>query len=365
MRKSTLTAFIVLLLCVGSAWAQTARRKIIIDQDTFGSGGPNNEAILLALQAPNVDVLGITVESGDGWQDENLAHVLRMLELVKRTDVPVYRGSTYPLVNSMARTKRWEGLYGAIPYKGAWQETWPEYNSVDRTPYHGPTVVPPQAEGMPTLKPAEGSAADFMIRMVHKYPGQVTIMGLGPLTNIALAARLDDEFTSLAEELIFMGASFHPIPAHPDEFSAQEANTPSVNFNWRWDPEAAYITLHSAWKKIVVMPSDGTVDTKLTPELLKQATASQSLSAQYVGKYNMVNFPLWDEATVEVWLDPTIITKQQRLAMDVDLSSGASYGASLSWAAGHGPGLGEPDVDVIFGLDNDKLNALFAQLIAK
>ncbi len=131
MRKSTLTAFIVLLLCVGSAWAQTARRKIIIDQDTFGSGGPNNEAILLALQAPNVDVLGITVESGDGWQDENLAHVLRMLELVKRTDVPVYRGSTYPLVNSMARTKRWEGLYGAIPYKGAWQETWPEYNSVD------------------------------------------------------------------------------------------------------------------------------------------------------------------------------------------------------------------------------------------
>ena len=53
----------------------------------------------MALESPDVDVLGITVESGDAWQDEEVAHVLRMLELIGRTDVPVYRGATYPLVD--------------------------------------------------------------------------------------------------------------------------------------------------------------------------------------------------------------------------------------------------------------------------
>jgi inosine-uridine nucleoside N-ribohydrolase len=90
------------------------KRKVIIDQDTFGPGGSNLQSILLVLQSPEFEVLGITVESGDGWQKENLAHVLRMLELIGRTDVPVVPGATYPLVNSEESTRRWESRHGGV-----------------------------------------------------------------------------------------------------------------------------------------------------------------------------------------------------------------------------------------------------------
>lgn len=64
----------------------------------------------MVLQSPDVEVPGITVESGDGWQQENVAHTLRMLEIIGRTDVPVVPGSTFPLVNSVEATRRWEAL---------------------------------------------------------------------------------------------------------------------------------------------------------------------------------------------------------------------------------------------------------------
>lgn len=86
------------------------RRKVIIDQDAFGPGGPNLQPILMVLQSPEIEVLGITVESGDGWQKENVAHTLRMLELIGRPEIPVVPGATYPLLNTEEGTRRWEKL---------------------------------------------------------------------------------------------------------------------------------------------------------------------------------------------------------------------------------------------------------------
>jgi purine nucleosidase len=95
MNMRPLLTLILTLFLAGSAFGQPAstRRKVIIDQDTFGPGGSNLQAILMALQSPDVEVLGITVESGDGWRDENVAHLLRMLELIGRTDIKVYPGA--------------------------------------------------------------------------------------------------------------------------------------------------------------------------------------------------------------------------------------------------------------------------------
>ncbi|HEY1111283.1 MAG TPA: nucleoside hydrolase, partial [Opitutaceae bacterium] len=126
------------------------KRKVIIDQDAFGPGGSNLQSILMVLQAPDVEVLGITVVSGDGWVKENVSHVLRMLELIGRPEIPVVTGATYPLLNTQESTRRWEALYGKLPYKGAWMESWPDYNTVHRPPYHGPDVVPPSPLGAPS-----------------------------------------------------------------------------------------------------------------------------------------------------------------------------------------------------------------------
>src|SRR2546423_817051 len=81
------------------------RRKVIIDQDAFGQAGSNMQAILMLLQAKDVEVLGITIPSGDGWRDEEVNHTLRLLEVARRTEIPVYPGAVYPLVNTQARNK--------------------------------------------------------------------------------------------------------------------------------------------------------------------------------------------------------------------------------------------------------------------
>src|SRR5438309_11093395 len=98
-----------------------ARRKVIIDQDAFGPAGSNMQAILMLLQSKDVEVLGITIPSGDGWRDEEVSHTLRLLEIAQRAEIPVYPGAVFPLVNTQSRTKRWEALYGKLFYKGAWR----------------------------------------------------------------------------------------------------------------------------------------------------------------------------------------------------------------------------------------------------
>jgi inosine-uridine nucleoside N-ribohydrolase len=364
--RHRLWSVILLGLALGSASAVAGpRRKVIIDQDAFGPGGPNLQPILMVLQAPDVEVLGITIESGDGWQKENTAHTLRMLELVGRTDIPVVAGATFPLVNSEEETIRWEGLHGKLPYKGAWMREWPDYNTVNRTHYHAADVVPPLEEGEPTTKPPAETAASFIVRKVREFPGEVTILALGPFTNLALASRLDEGFAAQARELVFMGGSFNPRAPAVDEFSLQFIHNPRVEFNSRWDPEAARMLLHAGWKKITAVPTDATTRTKLTAGLVQRATSTTTPLAHYVAKYAQVGFPMWDEVAAAVFLDPGIAQHVAEVSMDVDVDHGANYGATLSWPAGKGPGLGEPVVTAVLDIDVPRLEALFVQLISR
>jgi len=275
-------------MCGGAVAADaTARRKVIIDQDAFGPAGSNMQAILMLLQSKDVEVLGITIPSGDGWRDEEVSHTLRLLEIAQRTDVPVYPGAVFPLVNTQARNKHWEALYGKLFYKGAWTEVWPTEGTVRRTPYHAdPYLVPPAAAGEPKIKPARESAASFLVRKVHEFPGQVSIVAAGPLTNLALASRLDPQFSSLAKELVFMGGSFKPTAA-TNEFAAEYANAPRREFNMRWDPEAASIVLHEPWKKITQVPIDPTTATFFKPEFINRLddiVEFQPLTREQIGE---------------------------------------------------------------------------------
>ncbi len=82
---------------LGSVFAGAQqRRKVIINQDCSGPGGSNMQTLLILIQSPQVEVLGITVVSGNQWRDEEVAHTLRLLEIIGRTDIPVMRGSSLP-----------------------------------------------------------------------------------------------------------------------------------------------------------------------------------------------------------------------------------------------------------------------------
>src|ERR1700691_4559124 len=85
--------FLVLASCLASA---QPRRKIIINEDCSGPGGSNMQTLLVLIQSPQVEVLGITVVSGDQWRDEEVAHTLRLLEIIGRTDIPVVPTAVFP-----------------------------------------------------------------------------------------------------------------------------------------------------------------------------------------------------------------------------------------------------------------------------
>jgi inosine-uridine nucleoside N-ribohydrolase len=224
-------------------------------------------------------------------------------------------------------------------------------------------VVPPLLEGDPATKPAAESAATFLVRKVREFPGEVSILALGPFTNLALAIRLDDTFAATAKEVVFMGGSFSPKPAN-NAFALEYLYTPRLEFNFRWDPEATSMMLHAPWRKIVQVPVDPTTATFFSPALLKRATAFASPLTAYVKKY-AEGFPMWDELAVAVWLQPAIITRQETMAVDADHGEGAGYGNTLSWAAGHGPGLGERDVTVVFEVDVPALERLTVEAFSK
>jgi inosine-uridine nucleoside N-ribohydrolase len=339
-----------------------ARRKVIIDQDAFGPAGSNMQAILMLMQAKDVQLLGITIPSGDGWRDEEVSHTLRLLEIAQRTEIPVYPGAVFPLLNTQAKTKRWEDLYGKLFYKGAWTESWPSEGAVRRTPYHAdPYLVPASPAGEPKIRAQHESAASFLIRAVHEFPGQVTIIAAGPLTNLALASRLDPQFAALAKELVFMGGSFNPMPAD-NPFAAEYVNATRREFNMRFDPEAASIVLREPWRKITEVPIDPTTRTFFKPEFIRDVATGQAPFDAYLGKFGQ-SYPMWDELAVAVWLDPSIISSSKKLLVDVDTSFTAGYGDTLSWAEGEGPGLGERPVTVVLDADVPKLERLVIGLL--
>jgi inosine-uridine nucleoside N-ribohydrolase len=355
---------LLLFLALATPAHAAERRKVIIDQDAFE--GPGLQPILMLLQDPSVEVLGITVVSGDGWQPEETAATLRMLELVGRTDVPVVAGATFPLVNSKERNRRREAQYGGLAYKGAWMDSWPAYNTMKRREPHTPEVVPPMAEGMPKTKPASVSAAEFMLAKSRQFPGQITILAMGPLTNLALAQRIDDGFAARVKEVVTEGGNFiGDLAANQDEFGMQVAYSPRMSFNHFWDPEAAHIVFTTAWPKLTLVTNDASEKVIGTQALLDKATASGKPVAAYVKAIAQPGFPLWDEIQAATWIEPGIVTRRGVLSMDVDLMPGANYGALLTWPAGKGPGLGEREVTVIYGVDAPRVEAMFVDLLGR
>src|SRR5712691_8200079 len=110
-------AAILLISCL--AWGE-GKRKIIVDQDAAGPAGTDQQSMLLLIQSPQTEVVGITVVTGDQWLRAEVAHTLRMLELIGRTDIPVVPGAEYPLVRRRQETEQWEQRYGYVAWLGAW-----------------------------------------------------------------------------------------------------------------------------------------------------------------------------------------------------------------------------------------------------
>jgi len=363
MRNRTLllTFALVASLCCAQ------KRMVLVDQDGSGPGGSDQMAILSLLESPQVEVLGITMVTGDAWRDEAAQHTLRMLELTGHANVPLARGAVFPLVRNQQETRLSAALDGQVTYLGAWGQgstmltetpngavPVPAGNGVG----HGPYEIPPMPEGKPTLKAIDEDAAHFLVRQVRAHPRQVTIYAAGPMTNIALAIAIDPEFAGLTKGIVLMGGSLNPQTDDP-EF----ATSPRHEFNFWFDPEAAHIVLRAGWPRIDVTTADVSIKAPFTLAMVEQIAKSQKPAARYIAAWSQSRYYMWDELAACAWIDPGLITKEKQLYMDVDLSHGPSYGNTLTWNEKLKPTGGVKLVHAQTDLDLPRFQKMFVDLM--
>jgi inosine-uridine nucleoside N-ribohydrolase len=226
-------------------------------------------------------------------------------------------------------------------------------------PILGPWDTPPLEEGEPRTQPIAEDAVHFMIRQVHEHPHQAWVYAAGPLTDIALAIAIDPHFAELTRGLVVMGGSLNPQTDDP-EF----ASSPRHEFNFWFDPEAARMVLRAHWPRIDVTTVDVSIKAMFTQDMLDQISKSSNPAAQYIAKYSQERYYLWDELAACAWLDPSIITRERRLYMDVDVSHGPAYGETLTWSEALKPAVDLQAVHAQVDLDLPKFTRMFVDLMS-
>jgi purine nucleosidase len=330
----------------------TTRRKVIIDQDTLGPATSNLQAVALLVQSPETEVLGIGVVTGDHWRDQQVRHALRFLEIIGRTDIPVFPGAMRPLTATPAATAQWEKRHGKLIYNGAWDLARPGKWADARE-----TRDLPEGNPSPSMQPAREAAASAYVRLARAHPGEISLWCAGPLTNVALACRLDPEFPALVRELHFMGGSFQPRTE-----SREFAHTPRREFNVRFDAEAARIVFRAPWPRVTCSPIDVSQEVRSTPELFAAIARAGTPLARYLDQFGQRHRPMWDEVAAATWLDASLVTHHDDLFIDVNLDRGAGYGDIVCWAPGTEPGLGEVRARVQKRVDEARFSELFVRL---
>jgi purine nucleosidase len=364
-----------------------AKRKVIYDQDNSGPFGTDILGTLMMLQADNVDLLGITLVTGDAWMKQEMAFTLRLLELMGRTEIPVYAGAEFPMLNTKEEWQLRQQLYGGHrldPWMGAFNRT-----------NGGPDEIkplPPPYDRFANIKAQQEHAARFIIKAVRENPGQVTIYAGGPLTNVALAMALAPDIVSLVPEVVIMGTGFHVF---------------TNAFNIFFDPESARKVLRAAWPKCSVVTVDIAEEIHEGDELapgrrmieeiagraqspisdLFQMHAIESLRRDP----NMHFFRMADEMIAAQVIDPGVFTKSEQMYVDICTTPGPRYGDSMFWPknwqdvpeAGKSVSaadrrvfvdprqfyLGPPPsaglVNVLLEIDHDRFKKLFVDLMTK
>ena len=275
-------------------------RKIIIDTDP---GQDDAVAILLALAAPELEVLGVTAVAGNVPLPLTALNARKVVELSGRTDVPVFAGCDAPLEQPLVTA---EHVHGKTGLDGA---DLPE----------------------PTLPLQERHATDFIIEtLLAKPPGSVTLCPLGPLTNIATALRKAPEIAPKIAEIVLMGGAYFEVGNI----------TPAAEFNIYVDPEAAEITFKSG-APLTVMPLDVTHKALVTrarhEAFAGLGTATGRALAGWLGfferfdkeKYGSEGGPLHDPTTIAYLLEPTLFTGRH-INVEIETRSPLTRGMTVA-----------------------------------
>ncbi len=287
--------------------------RVIIDTDP---GVDDALALLLAMRSPELKIEGITPVAGNVPLDLTLPNALRMVEIAGRTDIPVAAGAKSPLVRRLVTAAYAHGENGL-----------------------GGAVFPE-----PKTKPITEPAAEFIRGIVRKYPGEVTLIPIGPLTNIATALNLDSELAAMVRGIVLMGGSL-----------SGGNITPAAEFNIYVDPEAARIVFQSGIP-ITMVGLDATRKTSLTEEHVRTLEAAQNPVSQAAAKIgrNAINHNreqgflvgpnMHDSLAVAAFLDPSIL-KFKEYYIDVETAGELTAGETLGYSPSAGDLRRKPEME--------------------
>ncbi|MFS7970790.1 putative inosine nucleosidase [Helianthus anomalus] len=255
-------------------------KKIIIDTDP---GIDDAMAIFLALRSPEVNVIGLTTIYGNVYTTLATRNALHLLEVAGRTDIPVAEGSHVSYVKA-TKLRVADFVHGV---DGLGNQNFPQ----------------------PKSKPIEKSAAEYLVEQARLYPGEITLVALGPLTNIALAIELDPTFTKNIGQIVLLGGAFL---VNGNVNPASEANI----FG---DPEAADIVF-TCGADVLAIGLNVTHQVILTDHDRDILAESDGIFAKYLSKilefyfsyhrdaYNMKGVYLHDPTTILAAVNPSLMT---------------------------------------------------------
>ena len=286
-------------------------QKVILDVDT----GPDHAvAIMLAALSMDLYLLGVCSVNGNRGIEFTTENTLRVVEYLGLADkIPVYRGCSLPIVSTLTPGRR-----DGIPATG----------SMDKNNIHGDYVELPPA----TIKPQEEHAVFWLIDTLMKSEGDIILIPVGPLTNIAMALRIEPRIADKIQSIVIMGGGYREVNI-----------TPSAEFNFWVDPEAAKIVIDSGCD-ITIVPLDATHKAVLSlddaDELEKNGGRAGAATASFI-RHRQAGYKIWqpmedintvpihDALAVCAVIDPNVLQDVTSTYVDIDIAGGAADGMSI------------------------------------
>ncbi|SDE26693.1 purine nucleosidase [Paracoccus isoporae] len=308
-----------------------AARKIIIDSDP---GQDDAVAILLALASPELDVLGITTVAGNVPLDLT-ARNARLIVGLSGRDVPVFAGCGAPLARDLVTAEN----------------------------VHGKTGLDGIELGEPVIPLAEPHAVDFIIETLRREPpGTVTLVPIGPLTNIATAFSRAPDIIERVQQIVLMGGAYFEVGNV----------TPAAEFNIYVDPEAAERIFDSGCE-IVVMPLDVTHRALTSAEWIAGLRGLGNRAGEAVAswtdfferydkeKYGSLGAPLHDPCTIAWLIRPELFSGRR---VNVEIETRGQYTLGMTVADWWGVSGRTPNALFMSDVDRDGFFALLTERIA-
>jgi inosine-uridine nucleoside N-ribohydrolase len=345
----------VLLGMTAFADMSIAQEKVILDTDFTTIGDDGQVGIMAAqLHAQGViDLLGITVVAGNDWLPQEVADALKAVERLGIADkVGVYAGARYPLVHDYKNLPQEKALWGV---GGSWY----------RRPQEPPdgALVPP-IDGLATTTHVQPQhAVNFIIETIKKHPHQVTLLVIGPMTNIALAIRMNPEIVPLIRRIVYMAGAFE-VPGN---------TTPAAEMNVWYDPEAARIVVRQPIEQAFI-PLDVTDTVPMTKEIFEQVTSHpdsivskllrSSVYAKTLAENPKATTYIYDTLALAYLVDPSYATDVVERWVDVDVNWGPSYGRTLGYRERQPANLLQK-ARIVRRFDNERFFKLYVDLMTR